>query len=159
MIFYRKYKASNINCLIYKWVNEWKVSIKKKWSIIHLTFLKDIEENVPRYELSFWRWLLFFKRKYRVDYSENYHVIGMHDPKNLLYGLHNIQNQLLNHCIDKWWLERSWKEKFLKNNLLIFCIIFIWGLLISFPSICFKLFNHMSSISGDMLEWFLFIWK
>ena len=147
MIYYRKYKASNINCLIYKWASEWKISLKKEWyNKTNLIFLKNIDNNVPKYELLYWQWLWNFKMEYGDDLLLGlgklpyYYKHSTKDPKGIR-DLYIIQNELLNYCINKWRIKRSWKEKYTFERIIfmvliptamffsgLFPIIYLWAI-------------------------------
>lgn len=114
LIYNLSYEPTNFDCLIYKWELEWIVEVEYSGNeVIHIEKKKELKDDVPKYEKLYWEnifWSWFFK------YSTLYE---------------DIDSELLNHCIEKWWLYT--KHIGCKNLLVILLwIIFppFWILLI-----------------------------
>lgn len=110
MLYYRAFKPSNLTSMIYKWASEWKLTIKDNWNNACVKFLHSIDKSVPKYELSYWNSFLWFRRK-KVDFLW-ITMYQINDPKDLMFeGEYNIQSELLDYCIEKWWLKKTIKSK------------------------------------------------
>lgn len=149
MIYYRIYKASNINCLIYKWASEWIISFKDKGYRGRIRIIKELSNSVPKYELSYWNGLSKYKH---VQVGNNIYEIK--DPDNLLLGSYRIQDELLDYCIEKWWLKRTGHNSNIKKLPLIPIIILS---LVILYSVIVPIIN--SSLDSDLLNKSLFFSK
>ena len=158
MIYYRMYKASNINCLIYKWASEWIVSFKDKWYRGRIRIMKELNNSVPKYELSYWNGLSKYKRV-KVG-SNTYEII---DPENLLFGLHRIQKELLDYCIEKWWLKRTGYNSNIKKlpliPIILLCLVILYSVIVPIINsfLDSELLPDLLGFSY-LLCWLLLIW-
>lgn len=124
MIYNRSYKSSNINCMVYKWANEWVVSLKDEWERLKLKFLKSLKESTPKYELSYWNMLINIKRTYKVNALwMRYHELNDNNDFVFRKWFIPFQDELLDFCVEKWWLKKSSRSLTFFDNLIILCCI------------------------------------
>lgn len=147
MIYYRAFKPTNIYCMVYKWAYEGHISVRDSWKLFHMNFLKNLNKWVPGYELSFWNALVKMKKTYEYNslWMRCYEINDTNDFV-LKNWLTTFQDELLDYCIEKWWLkkEKKWGNFYsivpillilllLSNpffHLIVFIIIFIVGWMI-----------------------------
>lgn len=152
MIYYRTFMTSNINCMVYKWAHEWIVSLKDEWNWLKLKFFRHLNKSAPKYELSYWNTLIKIKRAYKINSLGNVYY-EINDTNDFIFKqwLTTFQNELLDYCIDRWWLTKSQKSSYFNfKEFLFFIFIIIPVILVDFSN------NTLCSIIGFII-YFLYI--
>lgn len=148
IIYYRSFKASNINSMVYKWAHEWVVSLKDEWNYLKLKFLKSLEESAPEYELSYWQTLVRMRTKYKIN-SLWMRYWDVDDTNDFVFKkwFNTFQNKLLDYCIEKWWLKKTRKWQKFYGIIPLFLLI-----LFSKPALTFTIFIILSVIIWSIVS-------
>jgi uncharacterized membrane protein len=103
ILYNQKYEDTNFECLLYKRQFEWLINIEDKWNwTIILYRNKEIDYNIPSFEMQYWIMIFWTERKDRVLWG--WHHSKLSKGEKLFLHL-----ELIKYCFNKWRLYKLGK--------------------------------------------------